>query len=258
MFPFPKNLIGKFLENWYFRLYKTSLFWTDAPSTINELVDRGIPRNQCIAIPCPIIIDKTVLSSVTKKEKVPTFIFVSRVVRMKGIEEVIKAFSFILQAEEKAQLWIIGGFEETYKRELEQMTKEYHVYERVFFYGSVSERQKYEYLSRAHLLLHASVKEGWGLVVLEAANFNTPSVVYNVNGLKDVVRDNETGIVIGNNSPQEMARAALDLYNNPKRYQKFQLNGKEWVRSLKWHDSVRLSLQLLEKSIDSAHNSTQT
>ena len=73
MFSFPKNTIGKLLERWYFHLYRYCLFWTDAPSTINELVAHGIPRGQCTAIPCPIppgyqrYIRKTV-----KKELRPT------------------------------------------------------------------------------------------------------------------------------------------------------------------------------------------
>ena len=56
MFSFPKNVIGKLLERMYFRLYRNNLFWTDAPSTVDELVARGIPRINCTAIPCPILL----------------------------------------------------------------------------------------------------------------------------------------------------------------------------------------------------------
>ena len=49
------------------------------------------------------------------------------------------------------------------------MISEYGVEKQVTFFGRVSEEKKMELMARAHILLHASVREGWGLVVLEAA-----------------------------------------------------------------------------------------
>ncbi|MFH0749608.1 MAG: glycosyltransferase family 4 protein [Candidatus Gottesmanbacteria bacterium] len=247
MFSFPKNIIGKFLESSYFRLYKHCHVWTDAPSTIDELVERGIPRDHCIAIPCPIV-SKSPLKGMLKKEKNPTYIFVSRVVRMKGVEEVIKAFSFIYREDQKSKLWIVGGGEDSYVRELKTMTEEYGIGKNVQWFGVVSEQKKYELMTKAHLLLHASVKEGWGLVVLEAVSVGTPAVVYNVGGLKDVVKNGITGIVISDNSPLRMAEAALKLYSDKKMYNLYQSNGKKRVDSLKWKNVTRQSLLLLTKA----------
>ncbi|MFZ2025206.1 MAG: glycosyltransferase family 4 protein [Microgenomates group bacterium] len=248
MFSFPKNIIGKWLERWYFLVYRRCLVWTDAPSTVEELIERGIPKSQCFAIPCPITAQGSNVG-LYKKEINPTYIFVSRVVRMKGIEEVVKAFSFILKEQSKAQLWIVGDGETTYIEELKTMMKEYGIYDHVTFFGLVSEQKKYECLTKAHMLLHASVKEGWGLVVLEAASVLTPAVVYNVHGLRDVVKDGETGVVIRNNSPQIMAQEAVRLYGDTKRYAEYQKNGKTWVLSLKWDDVTKQSLALLQKAI---------
>lgn len=245
MFPYPKNIIGKFLERWFFRLYRHCLFWTDAPSTVDELAARGIPRSQCAAIPCPIIRTGDLAARTQMKEKKPTFLFVSRVVRMKGIEEVIKAFSFISRIQKNANLWIVGGGEEGYVRELRTMIRDYAVEKHVKFFGPVSEQRKLRLMARAHILLHASVKEGWGLVVLEAASVGTPAVVYNVPGLRNVVKNGQTGIVIENNSPHEMARQAMMLQANAVRYRAYQKNGRMWVKSLTWRDAVKQSLALL-------------
>lgn len=248
MFSFPKNIIGKWLEQWYFRVYRHCFVWTDAPSTIEELVERGIPRNHCVAIPCPITVRKADVG-IYRKEKVPTYIFVSRVVRMKGIEEVVKAFSFIVKEQVDAQLWIVGDGDGAYIEELKAMMREYGIYQNVTFFGSVSEQKKYECMAKAHILLHASVKEGWGLVVLEAASVSTPAVVYNVEGLKDVVKNGSTGVVIQNNSPRGMAQEAIRLYGDKKRYESYQKNGKAWVESLTWTDVTKQSLALLQKAI---------
>lgn len=246
MFAFPKNIIGKTLERWYFRVYRHSLFWTDAPSTITELTERGIPADQCVAIPCPVI---RPVKLTRQKEKYPTFLFVSRVVRMKGIEEIIKAFSFIKKTETSARLWIAGMGEESYVQELREMMADYGVTENVTFFGEVTEAVKYDLMARAHLLLHASVKEGWGLVVLEAASVGTPAIVYNVPGLRDVVVDGSTGIVLNANNPREMAQAALRLLHNRKEYRLLQKNAGERVKKFRWRDVTQQSLQLLERAV---------
>jgi glycosyltransferase involved in cell wall biosynthesis len=251
MYPFPINVVGKLLESLYFRIYRSHKIWTDAPSMVSEIIKRGIEEKNCIAIPCPISVDRKNSTHLMgyEKEKSPTYIFVSRVVKMKGIEEVIKAFSFIRKEQKNARLWIIGSGEISYIEELQLMMKEYGILDRTTFLGKVTEKEKFEYMSKAHLLLHASVKEGWGLVVLEAAYAGTPSIVYNVPGLRDVVHDKETGIVIPDNSPMEMAQAAVRLIEDKKRYESMRVKGRAWVDSLKWDDVAIKSIQVLKSAI---------
>ena len=167
---------------------------------------------------------------------------------MKGVEEVIKAFSFICREESKSKLWIVGGGEDVYVKELKTMISEYGIEKSVEWFGIVTEAKKYELMARAHLLLHASVKEGWGLVVLEAASVGTPAVVYNVSGLRDIVKHNKTGIVLQTNSPQEMAREAMVLLKNNYKYTLYQQNGKKWVDGLRWDDVIKKSLDLFKKA----------
>lgn len=252
MFRFPISTLGKLFESWYFSLYRGHMFWTDAPSMVKELEERGIKKSMCVSIPCPITIDKGLMIKDRKnpsKEITPTYIFVSRVVKMKGIEEVVKAFSFILKEQKDAVLWIVGGGEEQYIKELRHMMEEYGILRRVTFFGRVSEKKKFDLMARAHILLHASVKEGWGLVVLEAAHVGTPSVVYNVTGLSDVVKDKKTGVVVSDNSPRTMAKEAVSLFRDAMRYKRFQKEGYMWEQSLRWEDVVLQSEACLKKAI---------
>ena len=244
MYPFPINKIGKFIESRYFHLYKVIPFWTDAPSTIDDLSKYGIARENCVAIPCPISNNSQQLSFV--KEKKPTFIFVSRLVKMKGVEDVIKAFKEIVVIESKAKLWIVGGGEENYVVFLKSLVKKLGLEKQVRFYGKVTDAKKKELMRKAHLLLHASVKEGWGLVVVEAASQMTPSVVYNVSGLKDSVKDQQTGILTKENTPEALAEAAISLINDKTNYQRLQKNAVAWATSLTWEDATQKSLKLLE------------
>lgn len=251
MYPFPLNKFGKLLERLSFRIYRNVRFWTDSNSTIDELVNYGIARSNCVAISCPIIpTDYVSLIQKYAKDVVPTYIFVSRLVRMKGIEEILKAFSFILKEQEDAQLWIVGGGDVSYVERLHKMLEEYGIEAHVKFLGKVNNVKKFMLMQKSHILLHASVKEGWGLVVLESASVGTPSVVYNIPGLRDVVKNGKTGIVVSVNSPQELAREALMLYMDKRKYKLFQKNGKKWVQSLRWEDVTKQSLSLLQEVVD--------
>ena len=243
MYPFPVNKIGKMLEPLYFRLYRNVRFWTDANSTIDDLANKGIKRKNCIAINCPI--SHQSLNALPRKEKAPTFIFVSRVVKMKGIEEIIRAFFYILRELKDAKLWIVGDGDKDYIQDLRETISTYAISSKVKFFGRVSEKEKFELLKKAHLLLHASVKEGWGLVVIEAAASGTPSIVYDVGGLRDSVKNGKTGIVLKENSCKEMAREAVALYKDKKRYQILQKNGLSWAKSLNWKDATKQSLKLI-------------
>ncbi|MFI5521235.1 glycosyltransferase family 4 protein [Streptomyces platensis] len=65
----------------------------------------------------------------------------------------------------------------------------------VTFTGHVSEERKHQLLCSAWLLLHPSLVEGWGLVVMEAAARRTPAVGFDIPGLRDSVEDGTTGLL---------------------------------------------------------------
>lgn len=245
MYPFPLNILGRFIESLMFRVYRNVQFWTDAQSTVEELVLHGISRKNCVSIPCPITLKPTDLRP--KKNVKRTYITIGRLVKMKGIEDVIKAFSLICKEEQNSQLWIVGSGDISYVKLLKKLVSKLSLGQKVKFWGKVSEIKKMNLLQRAHILLHASVKEGWGLVVLEAASQGTPSVVYNVAGLRDSVKNGITGVLIKKNTPGDLAYEAVRLVNDHHRYRKMQTKGLVWSQSFKWDRVGKQSIALLRK-----------
>lgn len=234
MYSTPVAAIGRFLERIFLWIYRRHLIWTDAASTIDELVRLGASRSRCIAIPCPSGMRS--LDRAPVKSTVPTFIFVGRLVRMKRIDHVLAAFGHIRKALPQAKLRIVG---EGSQKGAPGVT----------WYGRVSEKRKVELLRTSHILLHASIKEGWGLVVLEAASQWTPSVVYRVPGLVDTVRDGRTGVVVDAN-PQKLAEAAVSLYNDQDRYRRMQRGAADYNNVFMWNTVVKESRMILLKAYE--------
>jgi glycosyltransferase involved in cell wall biosynthesis len=85
----------------------------------------------------------------------------------------------------------------------------------VHFLGWVSTSEKHRRMAQAHALLMASVREGWGLVVIESNACGTPAIVYNVHGLRDAVRNGDTGLVV-EPTPTALARAMQQLVTDER------------------------------------------
>ena len=244
MHVFPFSSIGKTLEKFMYRFYLQVSIMTVSESTKKDLISLGLSEKMIHVVHNGIHVKSVNLN--TQKENIPTFLFMSRIVRMKGIEEVIKSFALISSAQKHVQLWIAGTGENNYIRELKKMIDNYDIQKNVKFFLHPSDSEKFSLMKKAHILLHASIKEGWGLVVVEAASQATPSIVYNVSGLNESVRSGITGDVLRENTPKEMAEKAIALIHDTDRYKQYQKNCLRWANSLKWEDSTKQSLALIE------------
>lgn len=240
MFGFPLNKIGLGLEKLSFLFYKNIPFLTVSESTADDLKKMGA-RN--ITVIHNGIVFHT---SDKKKAGVPTYIFISRLVKMKGVEDILRAFSYIHRVDNSSLLWIVGTGEKSYVDQLKHQGEILGISAKVMYWGRVSEQGKYDLLKQSQLLLHASVKEGWGLVVIEAASQKTPAVVYNVAGLRDSVKNGLTGIVISSNTPKKLAEEAMKLMQDQQKLKEMQENAYEWAKSLTWERATDASTRLIE------------
>ena len=104
-----------------------------------------------------------------------------------------------------AQMWVIGsGPEEARLRRTAGPG--------VIFFGHLSEEEKRERLARAHALVATSVREGWGLVVTEAAASGTVSIGYDVPGLRDSI--GASGGILTRAKPASLASGLVRLLSS--------------------------------------------
>lgn len=238
-FSFPFNKLGKFIESNYFRFYKNVPFLTISPSTKRDLISRGIKDNNITILPMGISTPK----KIGKYEKEDDFvlIFVGRILKAKGIEDLLYVFKEFNSSNNMAKLWIIGRGEPSYEKKIKQLSRSLNIDNRITFFGYVSQEKKFELMSKAHILLAPSMKEGWGLIVPEAAFCKTPSIVYDVAGLRDVVKNEITGIIT-NPNPKDMCNAINRVFEDPKLYKYLQSNAFEEAKKYKWDNTAKVAL----------------
>ena len=237
---FPINYIGyHYLEKKWLSNYKDILTLTVSNSTKLDLQTIGFKK--VFVVPEGLSVNP--LLKLREKEAAPTVVFIGRLKRAKLPDHAIKAFSIIKQEIQDARMWIIGdGY---YRKKLES-----HNTKDVTFYGYIPSERKYELLSKAHIILVPAVREGWGLVVIEANAMGTPAIGYDVNGLRDSIRDGETGITIREKSPQAMAQQAISLLRDPDRLSKYSKNALEYSRQFSWDKTANSFQEVLDNQIE--------
>lgn len=240
MFPFPFNLLGKTAEILYFSFYKKIPFLTISHSTEKELIKKGVSDNSIFVLPMGVTSPSKIKA--LKKETDPTVLYVGRISKTKGVEDAILALKLLKDT--RIKLWIVGRGEENYIHDLRSLAKKIEVDDRVRFLGFVTEEEKFLLMSRAHLLVVPSMKEGWGLIVTEAGLVGTPSVVYDVPGLNEVVSNNESGIAV-KPGPENLALGIEKLLKDSKFYTKLQKGALERARLYTWDDTANRALEVL-------------
>lgn len=213
MFPFPLNQLGKLYEKIYFQFYKSTRFLTGSNSTKVDLVRYGIADSNISVVPHGLFIKPITKKNI--KENIFTVLYVARLVKMKGIEDALKIFAIVRKNIKKAQLWVVGGGEKSYIQKLHKLAVHLNIENSVKFFGYVNENTKIKLYKKAHCLLHTSVREGFGLVVIEANSQGTPVISYNSPGLRDIIIDNKNGFLFQRGEYKMIANKLISLYNNP-------------------------------------------
>ncbi|MBM6403796.1 glycosyltransferase family 4 protein [Phycicoccus sp. CSK15P-2] len=125
----------------------------------------------------------------------PRLVVLGRVVPHKRVEHALAVVAALAPRWPELRLRVVGhGW---WMDEVREEAHRLGVSERVDLLGFVDDDTKHRELAAAWLALAPSVKEGWGLSVVEAAAHRTPTVAYRqAGGLAESIHDGETGVLV--------------------------------------------------------------
>ena len=158
------------------------------------------------------------------------FAYLGRLKRYKGVHHVIRAFAALRHPD--ATLEIAGAGD--YRPALERLAASLDLGDRVRFLGRIGEEEKRELLRRAWALVFASPKEGWGITNLEAAASGTPVVASNSPGIRESVRDGETGYLVPHGDTAAMASAMRRLAADASLVSRLGAQARTFAESFTW------------------------
>jgi glycosyltransferase involved in cell wall biosynthesis len=245
--PFPLSYVGYYyLEKKWLSYYKDIPTVTVSNSTKEDLEAYGFKK--IFIVPEGLNVTPLSEARLQQKETNPTIAFIGRLKRHKLPHHALEAFSLIKKEVPDVQIWVIGdGYM------LKELKTRFNVRD-VTFYGHVENNVKNDLLSKAHLVLVPAVREGWGLVVTESNAMGTPAVGYNVPGLRDSIRDGETGILVKENSPYSLAKSAISLLRDREFLNKLSSNALAFSKQFSWDKSANVFAKVIENIVSEVHN----
>jgi glycosyltransferase involved in cell wall biosynthesis len=250
-YSWPLNIIGPYQERWTLRRYRNVPFWTPSESTKMALLDCGV-RNISVF---PNGTDAKPLNELEPKAmgRPVHLIAVSRLAPNKRVDHIIKATEILLRRGIEADLTIVGDGE--MRTALKEMANKSLLSGKIRFAGSLSEDDKNRELRRAHFLIHASQREGWGLNVIEANAMGTPAIVYPVAGLLDSTIDGQTGLISEQEMPESLADCIAMLLGAPEKYSKLRMTAWERSKKFQWDQVLPQACNWLEKKAADCYRS---
>ncbi len=201
-FPWPVSLFLFHFEKFTLSLYRKTPTVTISESTKKELEAAGIEKIGIVRLG----INSRPIQRPAKKQP-GLFVFVGRLKRAKRAGHCILAMEIFAKKFPRAMLKIIGTGDEAVVAGLRQMICEKGLEGNVQMLGYVPENEKAGIVASAQAILVPSVREGWGLIVTEANAAGTPAIGYDVNGLRDSIKDGVNGFIVPDGSPKGLAQA---------------------------------------------------
>jgi glycosyltransferase involved in cell wall biosynthesis len=174
------------------------------------------------------------------------FLFLGNVEPRKNVSNTVKSFVVFAENNDKIKL-VITGIKATFVEEiLSEIGKEY-MLNRFVFAGFVAENVLLSLYAQAKVFLYASLREGFGLPILEAMAFGTPVVTSNISAMPEVAGD--AAFLVNPYSVEEIAAGMQTAYENETlRKEKIAL-GYLRPSMFTWQNSAEKMLNIYQKSI---------
>ncbi|MEM3833354.1 MAG: glycosyltransferase family 4 protein [Thermoprotei archaeon] len=236
--PFPISYIGcHFLEKGWLRSYVDVPTVTVSESTRRDLLDLGFKEVFVV----PEGVNFKPLSEVPEKESHPAVVYVGRLKKAKRPDHAIKAFKIVKEKMPEAELWVVGdGY---FRRALERMASD-----GVRFFGFVSDVVKRDLVRRAWVLVNPSIREGWGLNVVEANALGTPCVAYDVAGLRDSVKNGKTGLLAKDGDIKDLAEKITNILEDDELRKTLSKNALEYAKQFSWDKTAEEFMKIIEEA----------
>lgn len=159
-------------------------------------------------------------------------VFIGRLVRDKGINELVEAFRNIRNAEgtgRRIKLLLVGPYEQELDPLLPETLAEIEANTDIITTGFQADVRPY--LAISDLLVFPSYREGFPNVVLQAGAMGLPAVVTDISGSNEIIRHHQNGLIVPTKDSAALQSAIMALCGNSELYNKLTSQAREAVVS---------------------------
>lgn len=166
--------------------------------------------------------------SIREKDCV-TFCFVGRIVGDKGMNELAEAFARLEKEFPSCRLLLVGDFEEKLDPVLPETKRMFLENSRVTFAGWQQDIRPY--LAASDIFVFPSYREGFPNVVLQAGAMGLPSIVTDINGSSEIIRDGVNGVIIPPRDTEALWKAMRNMLADEAARRRMAANARNLIGS---------------------------
>jgi glycosyltransferase involved in cell wall biosynthesis len=218
------------MEKLFSPVYKKESFVAISRSTREDIVKAGVPEEHVHIVEPGI--DTSFFHPTVPKASSPVLAYVGRLMKYKNVQFLIRSLPVLKREIPEVKLEIAGSGD--YLEELKKIAEISGVADLVSFLGRIDESTKRDFLSRATIFVNPSAKEGWGINNIEANLCGTVSLSSNVEGLRDSVQDEVTGLLYEPGNIDDFCSKAVTLLKSNELRERLQENALDYAKSLDW------------------------
>ncbi len=218
------------------RAYRNGLVIGTSPSTVQSLTELGVQADRIRMLP----IQCSIAEVAPTPQREPLFVACGRLTAHKRHDLLLKLWERV-RPMVGGRLVIIGDGPEHAR--LESLAGP-----GVELVGAVDETTKASLMTDATLLLHTAPWEGWGLVITEAGLVGCPAIGFDVVGVRDAIRNGQTGIVAANEDA--FVDAWVGLARDERRRHELGRGAKRYAEALTAVDRGETFESILAESIE--------
>lgn len=239
--PRPLALVGKLLERRLAPpLYRRRPVVTLAEASRAELLTLGFRPERVHVVP-PGIDPRFSPDASVARDTPPLVVAVGRLAKVKRFDQLLEAMRAARVHGGDLRLTIVGEGPE--RPALERWIREHHAQGWATLAGRVSHDDLVGLYRRASLVASASLAEGWGMTLTEAAACGTPAVATDVVGHRGAIVNGSTGLLLP--SAADLGPTIASLLGDPDRLARFSRNAVARARELSWDRTAADNLEIL-------------
>ncbi|MEM3442563.1 MAG: glycosyltransferase family 4 protein [Candidatus Bathyarchaeia archaeon] len=247
---FPFNLLSFLIELLglkFYTLFKPYIVVV-SESTKRELVSIGFNEESISIVPNGLNFEFSAFFT-REKSVFPLVVYFGRVKKYKRIDHLIKATKYACEKISDLKLIVAGKGDAKVYSELRDLARQIGLESVVKFYGEVDEKTRNELFQEAWIYAFTSMKEGFGLSLIEAQAYGLPVVAYAVPGVVDAVRHMFSGILVEEGNIQALAKALELICKDHVLREKLSRGAVENASHYSWDKSAEEFLNLLTAKI---------
>ena len=226
------------------RVFRREIFVGISESTRDDLAQRGVDRAR-IEVHHPGI-RRPGIAPAPLAARGRRIVYVGRLEAYKRIDVLLEVLARLAPRIPDAELAVVGRG--AARAALERRARELGVAERVTFPGFVDDAERDRLLAHARVCACPSTKEGWGLTVIEANAVGTPNVATDAPGLRDSVRDGETGFLVAEGDVAAFTARIEALLTDDALAERLSRAALAWSREFDWDDAAARMEAALERA----------